>query len=487
MRRTTVPKLGWGLAALVPCLLLAPSASSAENSPAGSSLSAAEARKALESLEIERETKRSREQAAREDVGRIDSELAKLNERLLETAARVQGHEGQLTAIDGRIAKLEVEEKGLRGSLADREGELSELLAALQRMGRNPPPVMITKREDALEMVRSAMLLATAFPSLKGRAFEVAGQLEGLVEVMDGLKEEREKQQKETAALNDQKLALAGLMAEKKKSRVALQNEIAELSKGVAEMAKSASSLKDLIAKSDSAVKPQTGLGAYEAEVNAADGASPSPAAQSATLVAAPALVPAEGAGGAKPTEVALAIPPPRPPEAPKPADPIIELAPAAGSLVPGSPGRIKPAIAFASARGRLPLPAQGHRALAYGDKTQFGNTSQGIVLETRANAQVTSPCDGWIVWSGEFRSYGQLLIINAGGGYHVLLAGLSQIDVQPGQFVLAAEPVGTMSGLPKTSAGTAENSGPVLYVEFRKDGEPVDPDPWWVQQKAQR
>ncbi len=66
--------------------------------------------------------------------------------------------------------------------------------------------------------------------------------------------------------------------------------------------------------------------------------------------------------------------------------------------------------------------------------------------------AQVTSPCDGWIVYAGEFRSYGQLLIMNAGGGYHVLMAGLSQIDVQPGQFVLASEPVGTMSGAPRTA-----------------------------------
>jgi septal ring factor EnvC (AmiA/AmiB activator) len=95
----------------------------------------------------------------------------------------------------------------------------------------------------------------------------------------------------------------------------------------------------------------------------------------------------------------------------------------------------------------------------------------------------VTSPCDGWIVYAGEFRSYGQLLIINAGGGYHVLLAGLSQIDVQPGQFVLAAEPVGTMNGWSTSTQAqpAAVTNAPVLYVEFRKDGSPIDPDPWWV------
>jgi septal ring factor EnvC (AmiA/AmiB activator) len=146
-----------------------------------------------------------------------------------------------------------------------------------------------------------------------------------------------------------------------------------------------------------------------------------------------------------------------------------------------GSPGRIKPEIPFAQATGRLPLPAQGRQVLKFGEKTQYGGQSKGIVLETRQGAQVTSPCDGWIVYAGEFRSYGQLLIINAGGGYHVLLAGLSQIDVQPGQFVLAAEPVGTMSGWSQQPQTAAVNNAPVLYVEFRKDGTPIDPDPWWV------
>ena len=110
------------------------------------------------------------------------------------------------------------------------------------------------------------------------------------------------------------------------------------------------------------------------------------------------------------------------------------------------------------------------------------------MVIETRYSARVTSPCDGWVVYAGEFRSYGQLLIINAGDGYHVLLAGMSQIDVQPGQFVLTAEPIGTMSGRQTTPAGSTQSNAPVLYIEFRKDGRPIDPDPWWIQsqQKVQ-
>ena len=133
-----------------------------------------------------------------------------------------------------------------------------------------------------------------------------------------------------------------------------------------------------------------------------------------------------------------------------------------------------------------MPLPAQGRKLIAFGDKTQFGSTSKGIVLETRAGATITSPCDGWVVYAGEFRSYGQVLIVNAGGGYHVLLANLSRIDVEVGRFVLGSEPVGTMSSNLK---GKGQDSAPVLYVEFRnKEGHSIDPEPWWAEgsQKVQ-
>ena len=76
----------------------------------------------------------------------------------------------------------------------------------------------------------------------------------------------------------------------------------------------------------------------------------------------------------------------------------------------------------------------------------------------------------------------GQLLIVNASGGYHILLAGMDRISVDLGQFVLTEEPVAVMGGGPQSAAAVAIGSKqPVLYVEFRKDGAPVDPSPWWA------
>jgi murein hydrolase activator len=127
-------------------------------------------------------------------------------------------------------------------------------------------------------------------------------------------------------------------------------------------------------------------------------------------------------------------------------------------------------------------LPTQGKHLKRFGDADAAGRTLKGISLQTRGEARITAPADGWVVYAGEFRSYGQLLIINMGGGYHVLLAGMSRIDVSLGQFVLAGEPVAEMGNSAAPSQGGEDNSRPVLYVEFRKDGRPIDPDPWWAE-----
>jgi septal ring factor EnvC (AmiA/AmiB activator) len=92
------------------------------------------------------------------------------------------------------------------------------------------------------------------------------------------------------------------------------------------------------------------------------------------------------------------------------------------------------------------------------------------------------------VVYSGVFRNYGQLLILNAGGGYHVLLAGMERISVDLGQFVVTGEPVAVMGGGVQSAAALAINSSQsVLYVEFRKDGTPVDPGPWWAASEGEK
>lgn len=456
---------------------------------------------AAEKLEQEKNAlaaKESRKRELQKDMASIVDERREINARLLETAALVQKSEEQMTAIETRLAGFERQEQEVRASLAKERGKISGILAALQRMGRNPPPVIITRREDALQMVRSAMLLGVAFPGLRAEAQALTVKLNELVSIMTSIRREGENLRAERERLSTTQTRLASLLDAKKQSLAERETELKQVRAATTEIAKNVTDLSELIAKLSRQVSttPATvggaeGAGQDQTVAVLPPAAEAGPAAEGATgatvretaIDSAPADVAPRGE-----EEVAMLSPPGggrvTPPSS------IVELAPSATALSPGKPDRITPAVPFQLAKGKLPMPARGRRALGFGDKTQYGGTSKGIVLETRFGARVTSPCDGWVVYAGEFRSYGQLLIINAGGGYHVLIAGLSQMDVGPGQFVLAAEPIGTMSGAPRTAQLATEKTGmgqppqssaPVLYIEFRKDGEPINSDPWWA------
>lgn len=411
------------------------------------------------------------------DVAALEGEREKLNASLVETAALIQSSEAQMSAIESRIIEQEAREKVLRTNLAASKGDVAKLLAALQRMGRNPPPVMITKREDALQMVRSAMLLASAFPELKDKALSLASKLDDLQKLIAGTKAEYQRLKDETDRLNEMRTRLSGLLDTKRATITERQTELVAIREATADVSKTSKNLGELITKLDETITEKTGLGAYDRELKATAVRTAEPAAATAATTAAATTTTTSAE-----QKVALAAPPPS-------SEPtIVELAPTSKTRITGSAARMKPALPFAEARGKLALPAHGKRVIDFGGRTQFGGQSKGLVIETRHGAQITSPCDGWIVWAGEFRSYGQLLIINAGDGYHVLLAGLSEIDVEQGQFVLASEPVGTMSGGGRNSMAAIDAGAPILYVEFRKDGAPINPDPWWVtgQQKVQ-
>lgn len=416
------------------------------------------------------------------------AEYERLQVQLLETAKLIQASEAQMSAIEARRGELEEQRALVKGALDARLGSLSSLLASMQRMGRNPPPVMITQRADALAMVRSAMMLASAYPELAGQATDLASKLGDLDRVTAAISAEGEKLASETARHKDATLKLAALMETKKRTAFEQQLELDKVRKAAAEIARSVSDLNELIARLDKAVTENTRLAEYERQLEAeaarerarGAGAPPRPETAEAPAAAEPAAPATEPAPPVKQAEQRPPAKTPVPPRNQDAASPQVATLAPGGALAMASPGRIQPALPFHLARGRLPQPAQGRRVIAFGDKTQTGR-SQGIVIETRHNAQVTAPADGWIVYAGEFRSYGQILIINGGGGYHLLLAGLSRIDVQLGQFVLAGEPVGVMAGPAKGAPAQSQENAPVLYVELRKDHKPIDPDPWWA------
>ena len=126
---------------------------------------------------------------------------------------------------------------------------------------------------------------------------------------------------------------------------------------------------------------------------------------------------------------------------------------------------------AFFKSKGSLPLPVRGRVIQRYGDATLGGGSAKGITMQTRQSAQVVSTFDGTVLFAGPFKDYGNLIIIEHGEGYHTLLSGLTRIDCAVGQNVLTGEPVGIMS------AQKPEK----LYIEFRQNGQPINPSGWFV------
>ncbi len=407
---------------------------------------------------LEQDRKRLQETAEREkqlkaDLATMEQERARLNEQLQAAAHSVQLSEAQLSSIEERRDALVAQQKMHQAALQQRHSSISSLLAAMQRIGRNPPPVIVTRREDALEMVRSAMLFGRAIPELQSEVQDLVERLQELDRVFKQIAEERAKIEAETERLKAAQTRVAMLMEEKRHSLGERQSELAAVRREADRISRSVNNISELITSLDQTVAEKTGLGTYNDQLPKG--------ADAGQQAGSPGKAPdGKTAEKAKETEVAVV------------------LSPGSGPLL-GPPGRMQPAMPFHLARGKLPMPAHGRTVVSYGETTSNGRKSQGIVIQTRYGAQITSPSDGWVVYAGEFRSYGQLLIINAGGGYHVLLAGLSRIDAQLGQFILAGEPVGTMQ---VAARGQSDENAPVLYVEFRKEGRPVDPSPWWHQ-----
>ncbi|WP_332060563.1 murein hydrolase activator EnvC family protein [Bartonella sp. CB74] len=141
----------------------------------------------------------------------------------------------------------------------------------------------------------------------------------------------------------------------------------------------------------------------------------------------------------------------------------------------------------FESQKGSLLFPVLGKKIKHVNNSSQISRF--GEMVETESSAVVIAPADALVAFAGPFRSYGQLIILNVGNGYHIILIGMSRINVTQGQFILSGEPLGTM-GMQFIANSVALDIGktaPMLYIEFRKQGKPVNPAPWWRTEKLRR
>ncbi len=128
--------------------------------------------------------------------------------------------------------------------------------------------------------------------------------------------------------------------------------------------------------------------------------------------------------------------------------------------------------------RGQLQAPVVGSVVRAFGEPTDAGPAT-GVSYRPAPQARVIAPCGGRVRFAGPFRNFGALVILDCGGGYAFVLAGLERLDVTVGVAVLSGEPIGTMPGWDAASPGNSPGARPALYMELRHDGQAVNPAPF--------
>jgi len=424
-RATLIAGLGFALPIILAAAVLAQErpAPTVQNEAADSLTTLKQRDEELKNARDEQRKSAEAEAALKREIEQIGADRTKLNQDLIDTAARLRGVENKVESTQERLKPLGENETSIRKSLDGRRTVIGEVLAALQRMGRQPPPALIASPEDALQSVRTAIVLGAVLPEMRREVESLANDLSELLAVRKKIDAEREQLKTEVAALDGERARMAALVQERQKQLTERERALEAERSRAGTLAQQVDNLKDLIAKLEQGLNPAT------RELREA------------------------GRSDSRPALSAFR-----------------------------DPGRLAPAVAFASLRGRVPIPVNGVKLKEFGAPDASGGSEKGISIATRAGAQVTAPADSWVVYAGPFRSYGQLLILNVGGGYHVLLAGMDRISVDLGQFVLTGEPVAVMGNGSHIAAILATGSSqPVLYVEFRKDGVPVDPGPWWA------
>lgn len=364
------------------------------------------------------------------DVEAIRLDRTRLNEALLETTARLQKTEADRAEAAARLAKAATDSAALEASTEARRARIAEWLAALQRLTRNAPPALFVSPDDIVSAVRAAGIVGGLIDEIKAQADSLTSDLARIADLKPQIEAERRGLETSAEQLALDKTRLAALVDARQKALADRAGALDAERRRADQLAQAAGTLKDLIGRMDSDVA----------------------AASAADRAAAAAL------GN--------------------------RAAPHAGD-----PARLQPAIAFADLKGRLPWPVTGTATKNFGDPDGYGGQTKGVSVSVAPGAVVSASADAWVAFAGPYRSYGQLLILNAGDGYYLVVAGMERIQVSVGQFVLAGEPVAIMGSGGARTAGVASIGAdpPVLYIEFRKNEAAIDPQPWWAKSNLEK
>ena len=331
---------------------------------------------------------------------------------LVAAASEAIGGEEAAYAAEEQLMILADESRAAREALVSDQAVMEDLFAALMAM--RTPPALATSPDDVSSAIRAAILMSDAAPALAGRAEDLRAKIATIDDLAAATRAQQANLLAATSSAGARREEIAALAEEKRRASASLDAETAAARANARKLAQEAANLRELL----------DGL---------AKSAPPAPSVKPGQKPAAkPAATPAKPA--AKPPSTAAA----------------------------------KPA---ATARAGSPLyPVVGSPLRRFGRVIE-GQKQEGLTLAARAAATVIAPMDARVQYSGLFRTYGQMVILDVGNDVLLVVSGMESLYPEAGQWVLAGEPIGRMAD--------QKSPSPELYLEVRREGQPVDPETW--------
>lgn len=351
----------------------------------------------------------------------LNLELSKIDKTVITLAQKIQTNEKKLSDLENDLVELKNNLAVKEADFVKENKSLVQTIAALQNMSLNPSESIILQPLSPIDIIRSAILLRETIPFLNEKSAKLKVDLESVYEQKRKIENNLSESKKQKSVLEKQQIEMQQLMKKKSNLRKEVETKGAETKKLADNLISKAKDLRELLEE----LERQKEIARKKREEEERLAALKREQERQMTRTVD--------------TKTHASI----------------------KKQVQGNK--------FASAKGSLNRPASGNKITNYGQTISKGVTSKGIVYKTRPGAQVTSLFDGTVIFSGPFKGYGNIIIVEHGDGYLSLLAGLGHIDCDVGQMVLTGEPVGTMP----------ESNDAKLYVEIRKNRHPIDPTPW--------
>lgn len=386
---------------ILPALALAMAPALVSRAPASTTIQEQQEKLAAAKANAVEASKRAAELDA--EAAKAGNEADRTARRLSAVAARIQSTEADIAAAEARLKLVQSLQQRQQSRLAARQGPIVRLMAAFQAMRGRPAILSLVQPGTTDDLVHVRAVLATVTPAIEARTKGVREELAQSRALRATIAREVQKLAEARGKLEPQRRELAQLEAEQR----AVQNRyrdqaLVESDRAIAlgEQAYDITSLMDRMGE-QSVVRDQL------------------------ASLPGPMLRPAQP--GAAPTAVADV----------------------------GAQRNTTPAYR---------LPVIGEIVTGMGEIAPSGARSKGLTIATADNALVVAPAAGRVAYAGRYRGYGNIVILDHGGGWTTLITSLSTLSVEVGDVLSASAPI-----------GRAGASDPTVTVELRRGETIID------------